>query len=111
MPVEDIQGNGLEFSPDGRSLFAWRIDPRGWLTQLWFGPSLAEIAVAEGREYQNLAKDAPTWYYAGNALAKGSRAAEAVQAFREAIQLSAHQPDLDHLRKSALRRRAQSLSS
>jgi len=109
MPVEDVQGHELAFSPDGRSLAAWRYDPRGMLTRVWFAPTLAEIAVAEGQDHRPLAHDAVTWHAVSTALEKRGRLPEAVAALHEVIQKSADQPDLDGLRKSALRRRAQLL--
>ena len=107
MPVEDIQWRGLGFSPDGRSLVAYRIDPRGILTQIWFAPSLAEIAVAEGQDYRSLTHDAPTWHAVGKALARRDRLEEAVNAFSEALRQSAENDDLESLRTSALQQRSQ----
>jgi WD40 repeat protein/serine/threonine protein kinase len=109
MPVEDVQGHELAFSPDGRSLVAWRYDPRGMLTRLWFAPTLAEIAVAEEQDYRSLAHDAMTWYAVSKALEQRGRLQEAVAALHETIQQSAQRPDLEGLRKSALRRRAELL--
>jgi WD40 repeat protein/serine/threonine protein kinase len=109
MPVEDVQGHELAFSPDGRSLAAWRFDIRGMLTRLWFAPTLAEIAVAEGQDYRSLTHDAMTWHAVSKALEKRGRLQETVAALDEAIQQSAQRPDLEGLRKSALRRRAELL--
>jgi hypothetical protein len=106
MPVEDVQGHELAFSADGRSLVAWRYDPRGMLTRLWFAPTLAEIAAAEGQDYRSSAHDGITWYAVSKALEKRGRLQEAVAALYEAIQQSAQRPDLEGLRMGALRRRA-----
>jgi hypothetical protein len=109
MPVEDVQGHELAFSTDGRSLAAWRYDARGILTRLWFAPTLAEIAVAEGQDYRSLANDSITWYAVSKALEKQGRLQEAVDALHAVVRQSAHQPDLDRLRKGALQRRAELL--
>jgi WD40 repeat protein/serine/threonine protein kinase len=107
MPVEDIHAHDLLFSPDGRSLLAWRDDPHGGLTRLWSAPSFAEIAVAEGQEYRSLAHDAATWHAVGKALVKRDRLEEAVNAFSETVQQSAGKDGLESLRASALRQRSQ----
>ncbi|HVV74313.1 MAG TPA: serine/threonine-protein kinase, partial [Verrucomicrobiae bacterium] len=109
MPVEDVLGHDLAFSPDGRSLAAWRFDTRGMLTRSWFAPTLAEIAVAEGEDYRSLAHDPMTWDAVSKALEKRGQLQEAVLGLYETIQLSAHQPGLEGLRKVALRRRAELL--
>jgi WD40 repeat protein len=110
LPVEDIQSHHLEFAPDGRSLVALRRDARGRLNQLWFAPSLAEIAVAEGKEYRSLAQDPVTWLAVGTALEKRDRCEEAVEALGQVIQRSTDgQAQLEDVRHSALRRRAKLL--
>jgi eukaryotic-like serine/threonine-protein kinase len=110
MPVEDVQGHELAFSPDGRSLAAWRFDPRGILTRLWFAPTLAEIAVAEGLDYRPLIHNATTWYAVSKALEKRGQLQESIAALQETVQLSAYQPNLEELRKDALRRQAELLA-
>jgi WD40 repeat protein len=52
LPIVDGHGICLEFSPDGRNLAACRTDYTGELTQIWFAPSLAEIAAAEAKDDQ-----------------------------------------------------------
>ena len=96
----------IAFSPGGRAVFATE---HGFLSQLRFAPSFAEIAVAEGKDYRSVAQDAATWHAVGKALEKRSRSDEAEEAFQQAIQHSANQPDLEPLRNSALRHRAKLL--
>jgi WD40 repeat protein len=98
-------GLGVEFSQNARSLVA----SRPAHTHLWFAPSWAEIALAEGKDYRVLAKDAGTWLAVGKALEKRDRFDEAIAAFKEAIQRSTAQGESDELRRSALRQRAKLL--
>jgi tetratricopeptide (TPR) repeat protein len=76
-----------------------------------FAPSFAEIAVAEGRDYRSLAHDAVTWRAVGNALEQRNRLEEALAAFQEVVQHSAHRSDLEQLHNSALLHRANLLVS
>jgi WD40 repeat protein/serine/threonine protein kinase len=109
MPCSDPIGPSVGFSPDGRSLFASRLDSSGRLNRVWFAPSFAEIAVAEGKDYRSLAQDAATWHAVGKVLEKRNRFDEALQAFTEVVRRCANQPDLEALRKSALLGRAKLL--
>jgi WD40 repeat protein/serine/threonine protein kinase len=96
----------VSFSTDGRTLFASEL---GWMTQLRYAPSFAEIALAEGKEYRPLCKDARAWYAIGRALEKRDRTTEAVAAFQEVVRTSANQPELEQLCTAALRHRAKLL--
>jgi WD40 repeat protein len=93
----------LTFSPDGRALF---VVERSWLTDLKYAPSFAELAVAEGRDYRSVTRTPLDWHLVGKALETRGRTEDAVRAFTQAIQASAHDVDLEPLRRSALLSRA-----
>ena len=107
--MEDVNGQDLLFSSDGRSLEAWRNDTRGWLTRVWPAPTLAEIAVAEGHEYRTLVQDALGWQAVAKALEKQGRFEEEAEALRKVIQRASSIQSGGQLRKTALRRRAKVL--
>ena len=71
----------LEFSPDGRALACYRRDDKDPVTSLYFAPSFAEIAVAEGGDYRAAAgQDAPTWLAVSQELLRRGRLEEAWEA-------------------------------
>jgi WD40 repeat protein/serine/threonine protein kinase len=106
LPIVDGHPICLDFSADGRSLAACRTDSRGELTQIWFAPSLAEIAVAEGDDYRSLAKNPNDWLAVGKALEKRKRLDDAIAAYTEAIQRSSDKVGLLLLRTRAFLSRA-----
>jgi WD40 repeat protein len=109
-PAEDQGPFFLEFSPDGRALAATRVDDRGPVTWLYFAPSLAEIAVAEGRDYRAAAADNPTtWLAVAKALARKESWQAALDAFNEVLNYSANRDDLAWLRTNALSQRVEIL--
>jgi WD40 repeat protein len=109
-PNEDRGDFRLEFSPDGRALAASRVDDEGEVAWLYYAPSFAEIAVAEGRDYRSEAGDDPaTWLAVAKALLRKERWQEATQAFDEVLNRTANQDDLAWLRANALRHRVQGL--
>ena len=109
-PDEDQGPYLLEFSPDGRSLAATRVDDRGPITRLHFAPCLAEIAVAEGRDYGAEAGDNPTtWLAVAKALARKKSWQAALDAFNEVARRTANREELAWLRTNALRQRVEVL--
>jgi len=100
------QDNGhfqVEFSPDGRALATRRVDTQGPITWLYYAPSFAEIAVAEGGDYQMLAgRDPATWLAVAKALMREQRWEEALKALTEVQQLTAGQENLDWLQSRTL---------
>jgi hypothetical protein len=101
----------LRFSPNCRTLAAFRSASAGQLIRLWFAPSFAEIAVAEGRDYRAEMGQVPaTWMATGNALLKRHREAEALEVFSGLIRLCGDHPDLQTFRTSALKQRAELLA-
>jgi hypothetical protein len=78
------------------------------LTRVWTVPSFAEIAGAEGQDYQNLLGDDPSiWLATGKALAKRNRDAEALELFARVMKSCADYPDSEALRTGALRSRGE----
>ncbi|MCL4788557.1 MAG: protein kinase [Verrucomicrobia bacterium] len=107
-PDEDQGPFFLEFSPDGRALAATRHDNKGPLAWLYFAPSLAEIAVAEGGDYRAAAGDNPTtWLAVAKALVRKERWQEAREAFDEVLIRTANRDDLAWLHTIALRQRVE----
>jgi WD40 repeat protein len=101
-------GLGIGFSPDGRTLVAERDKPDDSPCQVWYAPSFAEIAVAEGRDYRaEMGTDPAIWLATGKALAKRNRDTEALEVFTKVIQFCGTQPDLKPLLTSALSQRGQ----
>jgi eukaryotic-like serine/threonine-protein kinase len=110
LPMGEVTSKGVAFSPDGRTLGAYRRDEHGALTRLWFAPSLAEIAVAEGIDYRaNMGGDPAIWLVTGKALARRDRDIEALEVFAKMIEFCGSRPDLKPFRTSALKQRAQLL--
>ena len=109
LPMEDARLTDIQFSPDGRSLAANRSDASGELTKVWFAPSLAEIAIAEGKDYRASARRPSDWLAAGKALEKRGRAEEAIEAFGKVVQGSGSNPDYGSLRNRALLHRVKLL--
>jgi hypothetical protein len=102
-PNEDRGNFWLEFSPDGRALAASRVDDEGEITWLYYAPSFAEIAVAEGGDYRSEAGDDPTtWLAVAKALVRKEHWQEARQAFDEVLNRTANRDDLAWLHGDAL---------
>jgi WD40 repeat protein len=106
LPMDNYAGDAVGFSPDGRALLASR--GMGMLNRVYYAPSFAEIALAEGKDYRSeMRKDPASWLVIGKALAKRNRDDEALEAFTEVIQRCANQPQLETLQISALSHRTQ----
>ncbi len=87
-PEEDQGLYQIEFSPDGRALAAFREDGQGNLTWLYFAPSFAEIAAAEGDDYAPLAgQDAATHLAVAETLRQRGRFEQALRANTQALAL------------------------
>ena len=108
---EQDQGDfQVEFSPDGRALATHRSDTQGPITWLYYAPSFAEIAVAEGGDYPTLAGRNPaTWLAVAKALLRERRWEEAQKALAEFQQLTAGREDLTWLQSRALSTRTEVL--
>ncbi len=101
LPMGDVtsRSSRLRFSQDGRALGAYWDDEHGQITRLWFAPSFAEIAVAEGRDYRaQMGGDPAIWLATGRALARRNRDTDALEVFTKVIQFCGNQPDLEPLR-------------
>ena len=110
LPVGDVILIRLGYSQDGRTLGAFWLDEHGQMTRLWFAPSFAEIAVAEGRDYRaQMGGDPAIWLATGRALARRNRDTEALEVFTKVIQFSSKQPGLEPLQTSALKQRGELL--
>jgi WD40 repeat protein len=85
----EIQGGlGLEFSPDGRVLAAYWEDDQGPVTRLFFAPSFAEIAVAEGADPSPIAgRDPVAWMAVAGELRRLGRLDDARAAYARALDL------------------------
>jgi hypothetical protein len=110
LPMRELLGWGVRFSPDGRTLAAYRKDDSGELTRVWTAPTFAEIAVAEGQDYQSLMGDDPAiWLATGKAPAKRNRDAEALDVFARVLRFCADHPEREALRTGVLRSRGELL--
>ena len=88
-PTEDHDLFQVEFSPDGRALALYRHDGKNPATSLYFAPSLAEIAAAEGGDYRALAGEhAPTWLAVSQELLRGGKLEAALAACSRADELA-----------------------
>jgi hypothetical protein len=109
---EDQSQFSLVFSPDGRALAARRFDKQGPITWVWFAPSLAEIAVAEGRDYRaETGQDPARWLAVAKMLRQKNRPEEALEAFAQVLQLTAREGVRFSIKTDALQSRADLLKS
>jgi hypothetical protein len=109
-PNEDRGDFRLEFSPDGRALAASRVDDEGEIAWLYFAPSFAEIAVAEGGDYRSKAGDDPaTWLAVAKALVRKESWQAASEAFNEALTRTTNRDDYAGLRTNLLHQRMEAL--
>ncbi len=93
--TEDRDIFQVEFSPDGRALASYRHDGTNAMTSLYFAPSFAEIAVAEGGDYLTLAGEDPaTWLAVAKALQRENRWEEALKACDEVLRRTANREEL-----------------
>ncbi|MCW5551753.1 MAG: protein kinase [Verrucomicrobiae bacterium] len=100
--TEDHDMFRVEFSPDGRALASYRHDGTNAMTSLFYAPSLAEIAVAEGGDYRIPAgADAATWLNVAKALQRENRWEEALVACDEVLRRTANQEELAWLADKA----------
>jgi WD40 repeat protein len=88
-PLMDYDLFQIEFSPDGRALAIYRHDAEKPAISLFFAPSFAEIAAAEGDDFARLAgEDAPTWYAVSRELLRGGKVEAAWSACVRATELA-----------------------
>jgi hypothetical protein len=91
-------------------LAASRVDDEGEIAWLYFAPSFAEIAVAEGGDYRSKAGDDPaTWLAVAKALARKESWRAALEAFNEALTRTTNRDDFAALRTNLLHQRMEAL--
>ncbi len=100
--TEDRDIFQVEFSPDGRALASYRHDGTNAVTSIYFAPSFAEIAVAEGGDYRTPAGEDPaTWLAVAKALQRENRWEEALEACDEVLRRTANREELAWLADKA----------